>query len=174
MKPSKMTAVQSTMREVWVKALRERTLTIRFAREGEARQIRTLLYSLRKSVQMGSWADDAELCEAVDNCVIRCEWMTTQAKRERATATAGGETFPFHLTLEHASLNSMFQSVFAALGQDAGSTPEQSSAAASARRVQQLIEEAEAEPEVADAGDGGDAFLTSPVAVGEAAKNPYF
>lgn len=172
MKPTKMTAVQSTMREVWVKALRERTLTIRFAREGEARQIRTLLYSLRKSVQMGSWADDVELCEAVDNCVIRCEWMTTQAKRERATG--GGEAFPFHLTLEHASLNSMFQSVFAALGQDAGCTPEQSSAAASARRVQQLIEEAEAEPETAGGDAGGDAFLTSPVAVGEAAKNPYF
>lgn len=173
MKPTKMTAVQSTMREVWVKALRERILTIRFAREGEARQIRTLLYSLRKSVQMGSWADDVELCEAVDNCVIRCEWMTTQAKRERASASGGAEdAFPFHLTLEHASLNSMFQSVFAALGQDAGSTPEQSSAAASARRVQQLIEEAEAEPEAADAD--ADAFLTSPVAVGEAAKNPYF
>lgn len=171
MKPTKMTAVQSTMREVWVKALRERSLTIRFAREGEARQIRTLLYSLRKSVQMGSWADDAELCEAVDNCVIRCEWMTTQAKRERASA-GGVEAFPFHLTLEHASLNSMFQSVFAALGQDAGCTPEESSAAASARRVQQLIEEAEAEPEVA--GGGADAFLTSPVAVGDAAKNPYF
>jgi len=170
MSRGKMTAVQSTMRECWLKALREGQLIIRFRKEGEARQIRTLLYSLRKSVQMGQWADDTELCEAVDNCIIRCDWMTTEAKRAREE-NPGTASCPFALVIEHASRNSMFQSVFEALGEAAGSTPEQSSAAASARRVQELIEEAE---NIAHAAPKDTSPLTAEVRIDGPDVKPYF